>query len=51
MFSWYLASIGMRAVLVNRSWEGAGVKQVDGAPVIHALTELSNILDQRLEVR
>ena len=37
---------GMHAVLVNRSSEAPAVKQVDGVPVIHALTELPALLTQ-----
>jgi len=42
-------SIGMHAVLVNRSSEAPAATQMDSFPVIHALTELSDILDQRLD--
>ena len=38
--------VGMHAVLVNRSSEAPAVKQVDGVPVIHALTELPALLTQ-----
>jgi putative hydrolase of the HAD superfamily len=42
-------SIGMHAVLVNRSSEAPVIDEKDGVATIRALTELSDILDQRLE--
>lgn len=38
--------IGMQAVLVNRSSEVPAVAQIAGVPVIHALTELPDLLTQ-----
>jgi putative hydrolase of the HAD superfamily len=37
---------GMHAVLVNRSVEAPTVGQIDGVPIIHALTELPHLLTQ-----
>jgi hypothetical protein len=39
----------MHAVLVNRSAETPTVGRIDGVPIIHALTQLPDLLDQRLE--
>jgi putative hydrolase of the HAD superfamily len=38
--------VGMHAVLVNRSAETPTVGRIDGVPIIHALTQLPDLLDQ-----
>ena len=38
--------VGMHAVLVNRSAETPTVGRIDGVPIIHALTQLPDLLDR-----